>query len=236
MDTVSDLGASDLMPMTTTQPSGLPRKPSPSGARFLGGSFTWGTRSTNGYNPARIWYLSTTGNDSTCALNNASLPCLTWGGVWGKHTAGDVVMIRGGTYNQNSNYDIGASATSATAQDLLIAYPGELPILDHTTSGSYYGIEGGNNYTTIDGIKVQNTDGVGSGIGINLSEASALYGNIIRNCEIRDYYRGIWGIAALQGLLIERNVIHDNPGEHNILLGAKYRRWRSGCRECGRPE
>ena len=42
---------------------------------------------------------------------------------------------------------------------------------------------------------------------------------MIRNCEIRDYYRGIWIIAGPVDLLIERNVIHDNMGEHNIYLG-----------------
>jgi hypothetical protein len=35
-----------------------------------------------GYNPNNIWYLSTTGNDSTCVANNAGLPCATFATVW----------------------------------------------------------------------------------------------------------------------------------------------------------
>ena len=34
-----------------------------------------------GYSPLRQWFISTTGNDTTCAVNNASLPCATFAHV-----------------------------------------------------------------------------------------------------------------------------------------------------------
>jgi hypothetical protein len=77
------------------------------------------------------------------------------------------------------------------------------------------------NYTIFDGLKIQNTPDVGGGMGIDLTAGTQLFGDIIRNCEIRDYYRGIWIIAGSNNLLIERNVVHDDQptSEHNIYLG-----------------
>ena len=195
----------------------------------------WGTVSAFmahlGYNQNNIWYLSTTGSDATCAANNAALPCLTWSYVYSASSAGDAILVRGGTFTANANYSIGRPGTSAAHPDILMSYPGELAVLDHGVGG-WYGISadlGTVNYTIIDGLKIQNTPlsspthEVG-GMGIDLNSAGPIYGDIIRNCEVQDYYRGIWAIAGHNGTLVERNVIHDNygggSGEHNIYLGS----------------
>jgi hypothetical protein len=171
-----------------------------------------------GYNPKRIWYLSPSGSDSNCAANNDARPCRTFEAAYNKSSAGDAIVARAGTYLANSTYSIGRG-TSAAHPDIIMAYPGEAAVFDHGRAGSN-GFGGAPlNYTIIDGLKIQNTPDVGNGIGINFSNPSVEKGIVIRNCEIRDYYRGIWAIAAIQDALIEKNVIHDNPGEHNIYLG-----------------
>jgi len=186
-----------------------------------------------GYNPNNIWYLSTTGNDATCAADHVELPCQTWSHVYSASSAGDAILIRGGTYIQNpdANFSIGARPTTAAHRDLIMGYPGELAILDHS-AGGWFGISsdlGAVTYTVIDGIKLQNTplsspSNIVQGYGINLTSAAQIDGIVIRNCEVRDYYRGIWAIAGHNGTLVERNVVHDNygggSGEHNIYLGS----------------
>jgi hypothetical protein len=195
----------------------------------------WGTVSAFlahlGYNPNNIWYLSTAGNDATCAANNPALPCQTWSRAYSASSPGDAILVRGGTFTSNANYSIGRAGTSAAHPDILMSYPGELGVLDHA-SGDWYGISsdlGTVNYTIIDGLKVQNTplsspNNMIGGMGIDLNSAGPIYGDIIRNCEVRDYYRGIWIIAGHNGTLIERNSIHDDygvgGGEHNIYLGS----------------
>jgi chitodextrinase len=175
-----------------------------------------------GYNPNNIIYLSTTGNDSTCAANNAALPCATFTVAESKVSAGDAIVLRGGIFKENNNYYIpNSGGTSAASPDIIMSYPGELAILDHGSAG-WYGIDGGPiNYTIFDGLKLQNTPDVGDGIGIDLSAGAVETGIIIRNTEVRDYYRGIWIIAGLKNLLIENDAVHDdNPNsEHNIYLG-----------------
>ena len=55
-----------------------------------------------GYNPIRIWYIATTGNDTACVSGNAPVgigsPCLTFSPVGANLNAGDMVIYRAGTY------------------------------------------------------------------------------------------------------------------------------------------
>lgn len=160
-----------------------------------------------GYNPTRLWYLSTTGNDTTCAANNESLPCGTWGGAQSKLASGDFLVLRGGTYSENRNYDIFGGS--------LVAYPGEKPILTHGSNG-YYGLNGWPE-VAVDGLTI--TTPGGGGIGISMSYPGLIENVAIRNCDIYNYYRNIWGIARLVNITVEDNVIHDDSGEHAVYFG-----------------
>ena len=178
-----------------------------------------------GYSPLHIWYVSTSGNNTTCAVDNSALPCLTWAGASGKIGQGDAVMFRSGTYSPADSLWVpfGAAHNGTSSHpNIVMAYPGEKPILDHTGSG-YYGFYFGDpSYWVFDGLTLQNTPCAGQsacGMGFNLSGTTPVNGITIRNCEIKDYYDGIWAIAGSSGTLIERNVIHDNLGEHNIYVG-----------------
>jgi hypothetical protein len=195
----------------------------------------WGTlanflSAVKGYQPKHIWYISPSGNDSNCSVNDDTKPCQSFAVAYSKSSAGDAIVARAGTYLANHNYSIGRSGTSAAHPDIIMAYPGEAAIFDHGTAG-WYGFSADLapvNYTIFDGLIIKNTPQSSpthevAGMGIDLNAAGKIYGDVIRNCEIRDYYRGIWIIAGSQNLLIENNVIHDNyggsSGEHNIYLG-----------------
>src|ERR1035437_5756137 len=95
-----------------------------------------------GYAPLHIWYLSRSGNDRTCAVNDVTQPCLTWATVWSKSSPGDAIIVRGGTYDDNANYTYGGRATPSHP-DIVIAYPGEKAIFDHTSAAGYYGFTHG---------------------------------------------------------------------------------------------
>ena len=195
----------------------------------------WGTlanflSAVKGYQPKHIWHISPSGNDSNCSVNDDTKPCQSFAVAYSKSSAGDAIVARAGTYLANHNYSIGRSGTSAAHPDIIMAYPGEAAIFDHGTAG-WYGFSADLapvNYTIFDGLIIKNTPQSSpthevAGMGIDLNAAGKIYGDVIRNCEIRDYYRGIWIIAGSQNLLIENNVIHDNyggsSGEHNIYLG-----------------
>ena len=197
-----------------------------------GGTLASAINYLEGYTPNNIWYMATTGNDSTCAANNVALPCATWGGVWSKHAAGDAIVIRGGTYNNASSMNMGGSNPTSTNPDIIMSYPGELAVLNTTTASQYglYASDGPVTNTILDGIKIENTSEPGGGqvyldsMPINWSTSSAITNITIRNCELRDGMRGIWLIATMTNVLIERNVIHDQwaadgSGEHNIYMG-----------------
>jgi Putative Ig domain len=175
-----------------------------------------------GYNPLHIWYLdSAAGNDSTCAINDVTKPCRTWAIVRTKVVSGDAIIVRAGTIDENVNYDLPSANGTQAHPNIVMAYPGELAVFDHTNSSTnYYGFEA-NPLTDqiIDGIKLTHSGMVGLGMGINLSGPGALTRVTIRSCEIRDYFDGIWAIAGSSGLLIEKNVIHDDDSEHNIYVG-----------------
>src|ERR1019366_2330008 len=166
-----------------------------------------------GYTPTHIWYWATDGNDSTCVADDVTKPCLTWNTVYQtKAASGDAVVVRGGTYTLEAIYWL-----KATNPLIVMGYPGEKPIIATTPSWSGCGGFGGNAINHIfDGLVVVGND---SGQGFSPSATSLITGYAVRNCEISHFYRGIWGIGYLVDMLIENNVIHDNPGEHNVYLG-----------------
>lgn len=177
------------------------------------------TRPVNPYSPNHLWYLSSSGNDSTCAVNDSTKPCLTWNGALSKMSAGDALLVRAGTIDNNANYNEPPSGTSAHPT-ICMSYPGELGVLDHSSSTGYYGPDLSTaQYVILDGLKIASSGAVGSGIGIYTAGTGTLSHVTVRNVEVRDYYRGLWGESGTY-VTIENSSFHDNVGEHNVYVGA----------------
>ena len=186
-----------------------------------------------GYNPINIWFLSTTGNDSTCAANDISLPCATWITAYSKMSAGDALVARGGTWTKpgatDISYYMGRTGTTALHPEIIMGYPGESPIFDHEVAGNY-GIgpafTGGMSYIILDGLTVQNSPCAvtcsGAGMGINFNgpggPRSIMYGFVLRNSMVRYWARDVWNTQASYGMTIENNILTESRGEHNIYL------------------
>jgi hypothetical protein len=169
-----------------------------------------------GYTPAHIWYLATTGNNSTCVIDDITHPCATWEATYGHLLANEAMVIRGGTYDEANNYRMGGVTTTSGTPIIIMAYPGEKPILNHSLTSGLYGITSDfgvtNNYR-IDGITITNTGGYAYAMGINSSGTNY----IIRNCEVSGYDRNIW-LTPQDGFIIENSSVHDDNGEHAIYL------------------
>jgi hypothetical protein len=188
------------------------------------------TGRTYSYSASRIWYIAGNGNDSTCAVNNASLPCATFAHVRLSVSPNDVVMWRGGVYTEY------ISAVGGTSGNPIVymAYPGESVLLNQAATG-YLSINGIDisNYT-VDGFTVTGGEGTacleGGSSSVAVGAASTSQNVTFRNVE----GAGPCGLATILGAnglvnwLIEDIVAHDNYSascstscQHGIYLGAR---------------
>jgi|GEM_PF-2964798 len=107
-----------------------------------------------------VYYLSPTGNDTT-GTGSISAPWFTLEKAWDNIVAGDIVYMRGGTYNYlKTQWLTGVTGTSGNIISLL-NYPGETPIIQPATGwvydGWYYGILFQSmNYIHVKGLEVRN--------------------------------------------------------------------------------
>jgi hypothetical protein len=118
-----------------------------------------------GYTPGNIFYLSTSGNDSTGAPNNPAQPYQTWAQVnlmmaHGTVKAGDMIMFRAGTWTSTTLAPIGGASGRPV---ILMAYPGEKVTFDNTATGASVIALTDQSYITIDGVKVTGGASTGSG-------------------------------------------------------------------------
>jgi len=129
------------------------------------------------------YYVSPSGSDSN--PGTISQPFFTLNEAWSHVIAGDIIYMRGGTYNY------GATGTSLSGKDgaagnliSIMAYPGEHPVIDY-----------------------QGTVRTSQLIGISITSASYLYLKGIRVTGIAQAYSG--GTYTNQyGLRINSNVSH----------------------------
>lgn len=175
-----------------------------------------------GYSPNHTWYISPTGNDSTCVANDITKPCAFWSS---SIATGDVVLVRAGTTNLPSTAAYGLSSIPSGTSGhptIIMSYPGEAGHLNLTSSTPEAIVTfGGQSYITLDNLILSSTtSGAGNGGGITAISASpTTYINIL-NCEEYNSYDGIWvGGGANTNWTIKGNVIRVNLGEHNIYLG-----------------
>ena len=181
----------------------------------------------------KVWALSiSTGSDSNNCSSTVSadsalaVPCQTWAHIVGSLAAGDIVVVRGGTYPRMAL----PSGTSGNPI-VVIAYPGEVVTLSQTSASSGAVIDAAEqHYWVVDGLRV--TDNCNGGVGISTGS----YGGdasiqshdwIIRRTEVSNSGTGGGNDSNIDGdnlhnVLLEYNVVHDvcAPGQHNIYLGS----------------
>lgn len=178
-----------------------------------------------GYAPNRIWYLSPSAKDSMGAVNDSARPYQTFASISSLVAAGDMVLFRAGTYNQQITL---ARSGNPGHPIVLMAYPGEKVTIDFAgqRDGGLYVVN--DSWIIIDGLRLLNSAGSG-GRGISggtyyapgTTGPSLFHHITIRNVEV---LRAYWGIILMNGLrnvTIEDCAIHDSTNEHNVYLGSR---------------
>ena len=167
-----------------------------------------------GYNPDRIFYIATDGNDNTGEVNNINKPYKTWDAIKPQLQPGDAVIFRGGTYDYLGNYAITCSELDGTADKpiIIMTYPGEKAIIDSTENNISIA---NSSYLIFDGFILDNTQSLwGNSIG------GYKYEHItFRNLEMTHHSSGMHCTHEYH-ILIENCVIHDNPQSHGIYLNS----------------
>ena len=130
---------------------------------------------------ANTYYVSTTGSDS--AAGALATPFATLTKAISKATAGDTILMRGGTYTLSSTVSISSSKNGTAALPYTIAnFTGETPVLDFTPqafSSSARGIQVDGSYWNIRGLTVANAkdNGISISGSNNVMDRLVLHGN-----------------------------------------------------------
>ena len=170
-----------------------------------------------GYQASRIFYIATAGNDSTGLVNDASKPFASYNALRYILQPGDVVVFDGGTYSGNPLIEGSYPTLNGTPAKPIVfmADPGEKVVLSsagHSISIGYC------SNLVFDGFVLDNPDPSGNGVGLWMNDSSNI---TIRNVESMHHTWGLFGMQDLHNILIENNVVHDNPQEHGIYLGSR---------------
>lgn len=179
-----------------------------------------------GFTPGNLCYISTSGNDSTGACNDASHPFLTLSKIQtltgnGGIVAGDVVLFRAGTWTGQAL----TPQTSGTSGHPLVfmAYPGESALLQQTSSNMIF--IANLNYITFFGLRLQDLSGgspdacIAGGSGATSGPITSTGIQLLNmegiGCKDLIIANGL-GSTVIQG-----NLVRDAPnGEHCFYLGA----------------
>jgi hypothetical protein len=182
----------------------------------------WGTLKNflkyKGKNPANFWYLAASGgsDSNTCyditGATNISTPCATWAHILSAgFTAGDMVILRSGTYNFAINLPSGLTGYPSIIQ----GYPGDTITLSAAEAINV----GDRSWVTIDNVKFH---GSGStcpqfGGGYDVLVTNVLWSHI----EAVGCVNGFRAGNGLSNYVIEESVFHDNTN-HGVYLGSRH--------------
>ncbi|MBE3085493.1 MAG: hypothetical protein IMZ64_04675, partial [Bacteroidetes bacterium] len=147
------------------------------------------------------YYIAPTGDDST---GNGSIgnPWFTLNEAWSNISAGDIVYLRGGTYDyvdQQSLFDLSGTSGSHIS---IFNYPTESPILDfsgHADTGMKSGIRLDNvNYVDFKGFRVTDVYQPNTLLGTRNGIYGILFRADVSNCtfeQIEVDHIGGWGFS-----------------------------------------
>lgn len=176
-----------------------------------------------GYNPLRIWYVATTGNDTSCISGSAPVgigsPCATSAPAINHLLAGDAIIWRAGSYSGTSSQTTFTTSGTSTNPIIALEYPGEL--VSMTPSNAAFTIND-EHYLIIDGFQINSSGGA-----MGISGGDSLYGNstntfhdvTVRHIECAGCWRLIL-VSGYDNLLIEDSVAHDGS-ENGFYVGSK---------------
>jgi hypothetical protein len=131
-------------------------------------------------------FVSTTGNDTTGAIDRIDLPFRTIPKAISVAMAGDTIYVRGGVYVSTAQITLSTNGLDTTKRSCLMGYPGERPILDFSSmgtpglSGSADGIRLTGKYWYVKGLDIKGAPHNGlqiNGGNYNIIEFCAMYEN-----------------------------------------------------------
>jgi hypothetical protein len=175
----------------------------------------------------RYWFISPTGNDSACAPGTSAEailnPCATIFHIRKLLQPGDVVVFRGGTYTGDAGWTYLVKSGTVANPIMLIAYPGEKPILDHTGHDAFAATSISN--MVVDGLTFtgENPNGAAFYGGANNSRPNSVGERnwIIRNVESGSGGDEIYEMENLHNWLIEHNILYHSLATENVYLGSR---------------
>ncbi|KKL08750.1 hypothetical protein LCGC14_2572740, partial [marine sediment metagenome] len=137
----------------------------------------------------------------------------SWNSVSPQLQAGDLVILREGTYTQTVTGNPNGEENNPI---IIMAYPGEKVVFDN----AFISINLGSNsqYNVFDGLIVTNSDW---SRGYNSAIRTSGNNITFRNIEAMHQEIGLKGMEGLHNILVENSVFHDNPIEHGIYLGSR---------------
>jgi len=171
---------------------------------------------------SRLWHVSSTGNNGTCAVGSFTTPptvaCATMSHFFSNYLAGDTILIRSGGEIVD-NWDPQVDGTAA--QPVLVAgYPGEKFVYKGNNGGSTFNIVDRSNLI----IDCLGGDLDGNGLSQEVIGQGHVNGgnstNIaVRNCFLHGAFK--WQLVGGNGLrnyAFEDNVAHgaNNSGEEHV--------------------
>ncbi|TCT15354.1 uncharacterized protein DUF1565 [Natranaerovirga pectinivora] len=136
----------------------------------------------------RTFYVAPNGNNNNSGTQGS--PFATLNKAISVSRAGDVIVMRGGTYNHNARIDINNSGT-ASKPIIIVNYPGETPVLDFSAQEELAGRDGlrlNGNYWHIIGIHLRRAGGNGFRIhgSHNRIERCVAYENRLTGIHLED--------------------------------------------------
>lgn len=152
------------------------------------------------------YYVSTTGSDSNAGTISA--PFLTLGHAQTAMQSGNkTTYIRGGTYTIGT----GLTLTSSDSSTSWLAYPGDTPILDgSTTTGTCFTINAGAGSITINGMTIQRFANVGIDL---MGSGMVITNNTINNITSSNTGQGCIYMHFILGTTnVSHNLCSNNTG------------------------
>lgn len=165
-----------------------------------------------GYNPKRIMYIATDGNDLDAEIDNVDRPYKSFDTVRRLFLPGDAIVYREGNYTEGINSAEVIPLLQGSPDDpiIVMAYPGEKV----TIRGGSYGTNLGKaSHLILDGFIFADAT-----YGIRGYENNHI---TYRNIEVKNCNSGILCMQGLNDLLLENCVIHDSHGSHGVYWGAR---------------
>ena len=158
--------------------------------------------------------MSPTGSDSGSGTITSPWKTLTHGAAALK--AGDILYVRGGTYDwgDNNGSSLSIANGTATAPITIKAYPGETPVFDGTSSIIEFTEIGNSSFIVLDGLTLQNYSGDAIEIWNSAHDIT------IQNCVVQNIgtdinqHQGLYIEASTANIIIRNNLIK------NVASGA----------------